>query len=203
MLILQEETVKTLLNNNKDYKEWTKILNELLPKYSINTPKRIAMFIAQTGHESADYTRLTENLNYSEQGLLLTFPKYFTKFTAKLYARNPQKIANLVYANRMGNGDEKSGDGWKFRGKGILQITGKYNHKKFADYIKKPLEETLEYLLTKQGAVEAACWFWSVNNLNKCADNSDVTTATKIINGGSKGLQDRLSRYNRIIGVIS
>jgi putative chitinase len=203
MITIKEETIKTLLNNNKDYKEWTKILNEVLSKYEINANKqRLAMFIAQTAHESANYTRLTENLNYSQQGLLLVFPKYFNIITAKSYARNPEKIANRVYANRMGNGDQLSGDGWKYKGKGLIQITGKSNHIKFANFIDKSLEDTIAYMLTKKGALESACWFWKVNNLNSLADKADITKITRLINGGSNGLQDRISKYNKALKFI-
>lgn len=203
MITIKEETIKTLLNNNKDYKEWTKILNEVLPKYEINANKqRLAMFIAQTAHESANYTRLSENLNYSQQGLLLVFPKYFNIITAKSYARNPEKIANRVYANRMGNSDQLSGDGWKYRGKGLIQITGKSNHIKFANFINKSLEDTITFMLTKKGALESACWFWKFNNLNPLADNGDITKITRLINGGSNGLQDRISKYNKALKFI-
>lgn len=203
MITIKEETLKTLLNSNKDYKEWTRILNEVLPKYEINFNKqRLAMFIAQTAHESANFTRLSENLNYSQQGLLLVFPKYFNIITAKTYARNPEKIANRVYANRMGNGDQTSGDGWKYRGKGLIQLTGKNNHLKFANYMNKTLVDTIDFLLTKKGAVESACWFWKINNLNLLSDKGDIIAVTKIINGGTNGLQDRQSRYNKAINFL-
>jgi putative chitinase len=166
--------------------------------YNINTINRIAAFLAQTGHESLDFTVVVENLNYSTQGLRKTFKKYFpTDALAKQYARQPEKIANRVYANRMGNGSEASGDGWKYRGKGLIQLTGKSNHAEFAQFKNLELSHIVDYLLTPEGAFESACWFWSKRGLNPIADAGDVTRVTKLINGGTNGLRDRQVRYTR------
>ena len=132
---------------------WCDVLNNLLPKYDIDTPQRIAAFIAQCSHESANFTTLSENLNYGVTGLARTWPKRFT--TAELmnkYARQPEMIANFVYANRLGNGDESSGDGWKYRGRGLIQLTGKENYQHFADSIGMNLDDVPEYLETLSGA---------------------------------------------------
>lgn len=171
--------------------ELSKNYKTLLTKYEINTPLRLAHFFAQLAHESG-LKPISENLNYSMIGLTQTFGKYFpTKAIASLYARQPEKIANKVYANRMGNGDETSGDGWKYRGKGFLQITGKDNYKALSkdtevDYIKDP-----NLLLKEADAMISALWYWKRNGLNKFADKDDVLSITKAINGGTNGLDDR------------
>ena len=168
----------------------------LLEEYEINTPKRISAFLAQTSHESGGYVFLTENLNYSAEGLVRIFNKYFPDLaTAKPYARNPEKIANKVYANRMGNGDEASGDGFKFRGRGILQLTGKNNYFWFASSLEITPEEAAEYLQTFEGAAQSACWYWSENKLNRFVDANDFKALTKAINGGYIGLEDREHHY--------
>ena len=166
-------------------------LNITCEKFEINTPKRAAAFIAQVGHESGGFIYTKENLNYSAAGLLKVFPKYFTQSTANAYARKPEKIANRVYANRMGNGNEASGDGWKFSGKGILQITGRDNTSRFAKYMGMTIDEACAYLLTDEGATVSAGWFWEVNNLNTLADADRFTDLTKRINGGTNGLAHR------------
>ncbi len=178
-------------------------LNETLVKYKINTPERIAAFLSQIFHESLDLKILSENLNYSSEGLIKTFPKYFNKSTALLYQRNPQKIANRVYASRMGNGPESSGDGWQFRGRGAIQTTGRDNYTLLSrnlgvDFINNPdLLKDLKY------AVLSAGWFWSNNNLNSVADKGDITRVSKIVNGGSHGLPDRIARYKKYLKVLS
>jgi putative chitinase len=162
----------------------------ILNEYEINTPLRLAHFWGQLHHES-NLKPINENLNYSATGLLKIFPKYFNEKTANLYARQPQKIANKVYSNRMGNGDEKSGDGWKYRGKGFIQITGKSNYQLLSkdlgiDYINYP-----EKLLNEADALISALWFWKKNGLNKLADTDNVLSITKKINGGTNGLSHR------------
>lgn len=173
----------------------------LLNNYGINTTKRKAIFWAQLDHES-NLKPIAENLNYSADGLLKIFSKYFTKETANLYARKPEKIANKVYANRMGNGSESSGDGWKYRGRGFIQITGKNNYTLLSkdtriDYLNKP-----DLLLTEADALISALWYWKTNNLNKFADNGDVKKATKVINGGLIGLADRETKYKKYLEVF-
>lgn len=183
--------------------EWCQVLNDLLPKYDIDSPQRIASFIAQCSHESGHFQKLVENLNYGVTGLATTWPKRFT--TAELvnkYARQPEMIANFVYANRLGNGDESSGDGWKYRGRGLIQLTGKYNYQKFADTVGVNLDEITKYLETKQGAVEAACFFWMNNKLNSYADVGDIKGMTKVINGGYNGLPNREENYKKALNIL-
>ena len=202
--MLTIEQIKKILPNNKKPESLTQALNSVLPKYNINTKERIACFLAQCGHESGEFNRLTENLNYSGQGLCTTWPKRFPTLQEALpYERNPEKIANLVYCNRLGNGIESSGDGWKYRGRGAIQLTGKDNYSHFAKSLDKSLDETVAYCETLEGAICCACWFWSVNKLNQYADSSDFITLTKKINGGIVGLADRKKLYDKILKVIS
>ena len=168
----------------------------LLDEYQINTPKRVAAFLAQCGHESGGFVFVTENLNYSASGLMRVFPKYFpTLELAKQYERNPKKIASRVYANRMGNGDEASGEGFAYRGRGILQLTGKDNYFWFGASLDMTPEQASDYLETFEGAAQSACWFWETNKLNKYVDAGDFKGLTKAINGGYIGLADREHHY--------
>lgn len=172
----------------------------LLGNYGINTPLRLAHFFAQLAHES-NLKPIEENLNYSESGLLKTFPKYFNKEQAKAYARKPKNIANRVYGNRMGNGDEKSGDGYKYRGRGFIQLTGKNNYLLLTKDTRIDFLNNPDLLLTEVNAMIAALWFWSTNKLNTLADKDDVLGITKKINGGTNGLADRknkLKHYKQI-----
>lgn len=179
-------------------------MEEMFSKYEIDNPKRIAAFLAQCGHESAGFTARTENLNYSAKSLNAVFPKYFVKAgrDAEEYHRQPEKIANVVYANRMDNGDTDSGDGWKFRGRGYIQLTGRHNYTKFAEAIDKDLDDTIEYLDTVEGALESACWFWASNKLNGIADTGDIKLLTKRINGGYIGLEDRIHHYEHALEAL-
>lgn len=190
-------TSSNLQSIAKNLKLDLETINELLTKYDINTVNRIAGFFAQCAHESGDFKFKKENLNYSASALNAVFPKYFKNagVDSNIYARQPEKIANRVYANRMGNGDEASGDGWKFRGRGFIQLTGKNNYTKFAESIKKSIDETISYLETDAGALESALWFWKTNNINKYCDNDDIIGMTKRINGGTNGIEDRTERY--------
>jgi putative chitinase len=175
-------------------------LAEACEKFEINTPQRLAAFIAQVGHESGNLRFVKENLNYSAQGLRKIFPKYFPNDQlAMQYQRNPEAIANRVYANRMGNGPEDSGDGWRYRGRGLIQLTGHDNyHKCMAD-----LEvDDPEYFETPEGAVYSACWFWNTRNLNAVADTGDIKKMTKLINGGFIGLEDRIKHYQHALHVL-
>lgn len=170
--------------------------NALFEKYGINTPLRIAHFMSQLEHESG-LKPISENLNYSEVGLLNTFGKYFNKTNVKLYARKPEKIANRVYANRMGNGNEASGEGWKYRGRGFIQITGKHNYFRLAndtdiDCLKNP-----DLLLQEPNAMISALWFWNLKKLNKLADTNDIKEITRRINGGYNGLDHRKELLNK------
>jgi len=195
-----------MIPRNKYVSYWHKALEQLLPDYDINTPKRIAAFVAQCAHESAEFTVIQENLNYKASALRRLFPKYFpTDELAEQYASKPNKqqaIANRIYANRMGNGDESSGDGFAFRGRGLIQLTGKTNVTNFADSISITPEEAIEYLETFEGAAQSACFFWEQAKLNEFADKGDILTLTKRINGGTIGLNDRIKHYNHALKVM-
>jgi putative chitinase len=198
-----QEKLASCLSRNKNIPDLFEALNEVLPKYEITSPQRVAAFLAQCGHESADFTVLKENLNYSADGLTKVFPKRFpTLDAANPYNRQPEKIANKIYADRMGNGPESSGDGYKYRGRGAIQLTGHDNYKSFADSIGQSIDEAVAYTETLAGAIESACWFWNKNNLNQYADSADLVTLTKRINGGTIGLDDRVKHYNHNIEVL-
>lgn len=178
-------------------------LNESFDKYNINTVNRAAGFLAQCGHESDGFTVLKENLNYSAEGLNKTFKKYFpTVESARPYARNPERIANRVYANRMGNGPESSGDGYKFRGRGAIQLTGRNNYTRYARDLDLSINEVIADLETLDGAIESACWFWKNNNLNGTCDRDDIKAMTLIVNGGDNGLEDRRKHYEHAKQVL-
>lgn len=194
--------MRGLLKNNPKADAWYPAFTTILPKYSIDTELRVAGFVAQAGHESNNFTVLVENLNYSTEGLRKIFPKYFTNVDPATYARQPQRIANRVYANRMGNGPESSGDGWKFRGRGVIQLTGKDNYTLFAKSVGMTLDEVIPYLETLEGALESAAWFWNNRNINGPADRGDIITMTKLVNGGTNGLDDRKSKYAWALTVL-
>lgn len=202
--MLTEQNLSQVCSKNKNVGELLIALLNVLEKYEINTTNRIAGFLAQCGHESADFTVLKENLNYGAAGLRGTFGKYFADdATAKAYERQPEKIANRVYANRMGNGDEASGDGYKYRGRGAIQLTGHDNYQAFATSIGQSLPDTITYLETLEGAIESAAWFWKKNGLNATCDNDDIVAMTKKINGGTIGLDDRKSHYEKAKAVLA
>jgi len=164
---------------------------------------RAAAFVAQTAHESGGFNFVKENLNYSAKGLMGTFKKYFpSDDIARQYERKPEKIANRVYANRMGNGPEESGDGYKYCGRGLIQLTGKDNYTRFAADLGISIDETVAYLETPQGAVSSAGWFWDNNNLNSYCDKDDFVTLTKRINGGTIGLEDRQHHYHTALDLL-
>lgn len=177
-------------------------LNDTFEEFDINTPKRISMFLAQVGHESAGLKARKENLNYSADGLRRVFPKYFRSVNPASYARQPEKIANRVYASRMGNGDEASGDGWRYRGRGLIQLTGKSNYKAFAEFMEMDLDQVVAYLETEEGAAMSAGWFWDSRDLNQWADKGDVLTVTKKINGGTNGLAERKEFYEAALEIF-
>lgn len=177
-------------------------LNAALEKYEINTPERIAMFMAQVGHESGGLKRKEENLNYSAQRLAQVFPKYFRDVDPNDYARNPEAIANRVYGGRMGNGPEETGDGYRYRGRGFIQLTGKNNYQAFANAMEMAVEDAAEYLSTPEGAAMSAAWFWDMRNINPDADRGDVVTVTKKINGGTIGLAERQSLYKEALDIF-
>lgn len=202
--IFTADHLRQMIGNNPKLTNWYEALCSICPKYGINTKKRLAAFISQCAHESGDFKFLSENFNYGAEGLMKTWPNRFpTLDIARSYQRNPQKIANAVYANRMGNGDAASGDGWRYIGRGLIQLTGKQNYQRFASSVKMEIEQVPEYLGTFKGAVESACFFWSMNSLNVEADAGDIKMMTKKINGGFHGLDDRTQRYNKAIKILS
>jgi putative chitinase len=180
-------------------------LPDVITKFEINSDLRLAHFLSQCGHESGEFKALNENLNYSEKGLLSVFKKYFTTITAKLYQRKPEKIANTVYANRMGNGDAASGDGYRFRGRGYIQLTGKANYEAFSKSIGEDCVANPDLVATKYPLASAA-WFFSKNGLNKKADfgttDQIVVMITKAINGGLNGLDDRIANFKKYYNIL-
>ena len=201
--ILTLEKLKQLVPGNPYIEDWHEALDQLLDDYGIDTPHRVAHFIAQCAHESGGFKFIKENLNYSAAGLNNTFRKYFpTVESAKPYERKPEMIANKVYANRMGNGDEASGDGWRYCGRGLIQLTGKDNYTFFAGSLGIPVEEAADYLATFEGAAQSACFFWEQNNLNRFADANDVKGLTRAINGGQIGLADRQKHTEHALHVL-
>jgi putative chitinase len=176
----------------------------VIEKFQINTPLRLSHFLAQCAHESADFKATIESLNYSAKGLLATFPKYFTAETAALYERKPEKIANLVYANRMGNNN--TSDGWKYKGRGYIQLTGKNGYAAFDKIVPEDILANPDLVASKYPLLSAA-WFWNSKNLNSLADNgkdvSVITQITKKVNGGTIGLEDRIQKFKTFSSLIS
>ena len=199
------EMLKEMGVSNGDAEQYMPHLEEVLPKYGIADSKlRLAHFFAQVLHESGCMRFDTENLNYSSDALLRVFGKYFrTKQEADAYARKPEKIANRVYAKRMGNGSEASGDGWKYRGRGLIQLTGKANYKAFAEWVGDARIMDDPDLVSSEYAVHSAVFFWDKNNLNKLADRDDVVGLTRRINGGENGLAHRRELLNKAKGLLS
>ncbi len=209
MSLLTVDQLRAMIPTNKEVEEWCAALNEMLPKYGITTDKRIAAFVSQCAHESADFKILQENLNYKEATLLKVFPRYFGagKENAAEYAGKPEKIANYVYMDKNRSkggalGNVNDGDGWLFSGKGLKQVTGRANTTAFGKTVGMTAEEAAAYLLTKKGALESALWFWGSRNLNEVADTGDVTRLTKIINGGDIGLADRQQRFAKAMAAL-
>jgi putative chitinase len=196
--------LQAIFTGNKNLSGWLESLNKFLPANSIDTPNRIAAFLAQTGIESSEYQVLQEDLHYSAERLLQVFPTHFTAATAPAYANNPQKIANCIYANRYGNGNEASGDGWNYRGRGVIQITFKANYENFSQFAFKnnSAVNTPDLLLTTDGAIQSACWFWDMHNLNLLADAGDIRTITMRINGGANDLAQRAALYQAALKVL-
>jgi putative chitinase len=204
-MVLTLEQVKLLLPGNTQCDGWLVALNNNLLNFDINSPLRIAAFISQTAHESNSYNTLKENLNYKADQLIRVWPKRFNTANVEEYAHNPEKIANFTYANRNGNGDVASGDGWKFKGRGPIQVTGRENYSQCSQavYGDDRLLHTPELLETdKDAAVKSACWFWNSKNLNSLADEGDIKKITLRINGGYVGLDDRIARYNSALSIL-
>jgi putative chitinase len=202
---LTKGQLSQLLPKNPYLDHWFHALEQLLPDYEINTPKRMAAFLAQCAHESGNFTATKENLNYRPESLVKLFSKYFDLPTAQQYCALPNKqeaIANKIYANRMGNGNEASGDGYRYCGRGLIQVTGKANYTDFADSLEITPEEAAEYMHTFEGAAQSACWFWESRKLNTYADRGDIKGMTKIINGGYIGLEDRISHFEHALHIF-
>jgi len=203
MLVSREQLAQFFENTPANViDQYVEPLNNALQQFQINNPERIAMFMAQVGHESGGLTQIQENLNYRADRLPVVFPRYFRDVNPNAYARNPEKIANRVYANRMGNGPESSGDGYRYRGRGLIQLTGHDNYARFANDMDMSIEEAVEYLSIPEGAAMSAAWFWSKNGLNEIADRGDVVAATKRINGGTIGLADRQAHYSEALHIF-
>ena len=207
MSLITEGQLAAMIPTNKEIKAWCEELNKALPKYDITTDQRIAGFISQCAHESMDFNAMSENLNYREETLNKVFPRYFGpgKRNAAEYARNPEKIANYVYMDEFRTsklGNVHPGDGWRFRGRGLKQLTGRDNYTRFAKDYDLTAEEAAVWVETKEGALASALWFWNTNKLNPIADTGNVAALTKKINGGDIGLADRQARYARAMAAL-
>ena len=184
--------------------DWVEPLEEVFHRYEINTPERQAAFIGQCAHESMNFTKLEENLNYSAEGLMKTWPSRFpTLEAAQPYHRNPEKIANRVYGGRMGNGTEETGDGWLYHGRGLIQLTGKDNYTLAGDALNMDFIHSPDYVLVPKYAALTAGWYWNKRQLNKEADAKDYTGMTKKINGGTIGLDDRIAHIRHAQEVLT
>ncbi|TAN57611.1 MAG: glycoside hydrolase family 19 protein [Magnetospirillum sp.] len=177
-------------------------LAEACAEWGIDTPLRLAAFLAQIAHESGQFRSLAENLNYSAEALLRVFPRHFDAGRAAAYARQPERIAARVYANRMGNGDEASGDGWRYCGRGLIQVTGKTNYAACGAALGLDLIAQPELLEHPGPAARSAGWFWHRNALNRPADARDIETITRRTNGGLTGLEDRKAHYARACAAL-
>lgn len=207
MSLITEGQLAAMIPTNKEIKAWCEELNKALPKYDITTDQRIAGFISQCAHESMDFNAMSENLNYREETLNKVFPRYFGpgKRNAAEYARNPEKIANYVYMDEFRTsklGNVHPGDGWRFRGRGLKQLTGRDNYTRFAKDYDLTAEEAAVWVETKEGALASALWFWNTNKLNPIADTGNVAALTKKINGGDIGLADRQARYAKAMAAL-
>ena len=178
----------------------------IIEKFAIDNPLRLAHFLSQCAHESAGFKTVTENLNYGAQGLIVTFTKYFNAQSAEEYARKPEKIANKIYASRMGNGDEASGDGYKFRGRGYIQLTGHDNYAAFDSVVDDDILSNPDLVATKYPLLSAA-WFWNKVNLNPIADLGGsldvIIKVTKKINGGTNGLDSRIKEFEKFYSILT
>lgn len=176
--------------------------NETFEDFEINTTNRMAMFLAQTAHESGIFSATVENLNYNASGLTRTWPSRFPASIANQYARNQEMIANRAYCDRMGNGNEASGDGWKYRGRGVIQLTGKDNYRACGKALGLDLISNPDSGAQSPVVVLSAGWFWNTRKLNDWSDRGDVVTVTKRINGGTNGLSDRTKHYKHALEVL-
>ena len=183
--------------------KWLHPLNDTFAKYGIDTPVRQAAFIGQCSHESNNFKVLQENLNYSAKGLMATWPLRFpTIDVAEQYANNPEKIANKVYGGRADLGNTEDGDGWRFHGRGVIQLTGRSNYTVCGDALSQPFSSEPELLLEPKWACMSAGWFWNKKGLNAVADDQNWELLTKRINGGLNGLQDRINRTHKAMDIL-
>ena len=197
-----EQLAQALNMSPAKAEEWVDAINTTFETFGIDTPEQQASFLGQCGHESAGFTALVENLNYKAESLCKVWPKRFPSLEmAQPYHRNPEAIANHVYANRMGNGDEESGDGWNFRGRGLIQLTGRDNYRACGEALGADLESDPDLVSQPMYAALSAGWFWHKNHLNNIAQ--DITAVTKKINGGTHGLEDRVARTQRALDALA
>jgi len=185
------------------HESWLLPLNETFERFNINTPLRKACFIGQCAHESGHFKFLEENLNYKADSLMRVWPKRFNHALAQECAHDPEKIANVAYADRMGNGDSESGDGYAYRGRGLIQLTGKVNYDAFGNAMGLDVLQNPDYLATPEGACLSAGWFWEHHGLNELADQNELEQMTKRINGGTLGLQERAALMQQALDVLS
>ena len=211
MTELTEQQLKQIMPGCSDPATWSTALNGAMAQFEVTSPERMAAFLAQIAHESGQLTRLSENLNYSAKRLMQVWPNRFpTMEKALQYERNPERLANCVYAKRLGNGDEASGDGWSYRGRGLIQLTGRGNYRSAAQGIGMPLEEQPDLLLQPGPAALSAAWFWKSHGLNELADDynddddtEDFKIITKRINGGTVGLKERVAFWEKAKWVLA
>lgn len=205
-----DDILQILPNAGRNAGVFVDDLNSACEEFEIDTPYRQAAFIATCGHESQQFQRVSENLNYSENALRSKFGKYFNGSTAAAYARQPERIANRIYANRMGNGNEASGEGWRYRGAGLIQVTGKDNQFAVAEHFGIPTDEIGDWLRTTEGAARSAGYYWQSNGLNELADVQDFRAISALVNTGNAntpesriiGWDDRQKLYERALLVL-
>jgi len=201
--MIEASTLRSIGVSSENADKYLPWLNMTMLKYDINTPVRQAMFLSQLAHESGNFRAVQENLNYSVSGLRSVFGKYFPDDEiAAQYARQPERIANRVYANRMGNGEESSGDGWRFLGRGLLQLTGKNNYTAFSLAADNNALLEPDLVAAPELAVESGGWFWATNGLNILADKGDVKRVTRKVNGGYNGLTDRSAKFGKLMIIL-
>lgn len=203
MLVTLDQLIRIMPHAKPRAARFIDPLNAAMSEFGITKERRIEMFLPQLAHESGELASMVENLNYSAKGLMSTWPKRFNEARAQQYARDPVRIANTVYANRMGNGDEASGDGWRYRGRGGFQVTGKHNYIACMMALGIDCVERPELLELPEHAMRSAAWFWKAHGLNEVADTGDFKKTTRIINGGSIGERERMGLWTVAMEVIT
>jgi len=201
---LNKIVTKVMPNKNNGIHKYSMAMAKAFREFEINTVNRIAGFLAQTGHESGGFSRIEENLNYSAERLKVVFPKYFPTYgLAHAYEYNKQALANRVYANRLGNGPESSGDGWKYRGRGLIQLTGKDNYSACSKDLGFDIIEEPDLVLVPEIAVLVSVWFWTHRKINQTCDDDNIEKMTKLVQGGKLGLEERKSYYEKFKLILS